>query len=117
LGLVYENIKETEKAIESIKKALAINPEYAEALSHLGRLYYNSGIEARGVADNIIDTKLYNEARKKVDNLFKEAIPYFEKAYQLNPQDNDAVFALRNIYYSLGNNAAYEKWDKIYMGQ
>jgi tetratricopeptide (TPR) repeat protein len=117
LGLVYENIKQTDKAIESIQKALEINPQYADALSHLGRLYYNSGIEARGEADNITDTKLYAEARKKVDNLFKEAIPYFEKAYQLNPKDTDAIFALRNIYYSLGNNAEYEKWDKIYMGQ
>ncbi|MDR0542097.1 MAG: tetratricopeptide repeat protein [Dysgonamonadaceae bacterium] len=117
LGLVYENTRQPEKAIENIKKALEINSDYADALSHLGRIYYNSGIEARAAADNITDTKLYNEARKKVDNFFNEAIPYFEKAYQLNPQDNDAVFALRNIYYSLGNNAAYEKWDKIYMGE
>ncbi|GHV55884.1 hypothetical protein FACS1894182_01210 [Bacteroidia bacterium] len=117
LGLVYENIKQPDNAILNIKKALEINPDYAEALSHLGRIYYNSGIEARATADNISDTKLYNEARKKVDNLFNEAIPYFEKAYQLNPKDNDAVFALRNIYYSLGNIPAYEKWDKVYIGE
>ncbi|MDR2683268.1 MAG: tetratricopeptide repeat protein, partial [Dysgonamonadaceae bacterium] len=109
LGLVYENTQQTDKAIESIKKALEVNPEYAEALSHMGRLYYNSGITARGEADNISDTKLYKEAIAKVETLFKEAIPYFEKAYQLNPKDHDAIFALRNIYYSLGNNAEYEK--------
>ena len=117
LGLVYENTKEIDKAIESIQKALEINPEYADALSHLGRLYYNSGIEARGEADNITDTKAYTVAKQKVDDLFKQAIPYFEQAYQLNPKDSDAVFALRNIYYSLGNNKEYEKWDKIYSGE
>ncbi|GHS98238.1 hypothetical protein FACS189421_06460 [Bacteroidia bacterium] len=117
LGLVYENTKEPDKAIESIKKAIEINPDNADALSHLGRLYYNTGIEARGEADNITDSKLYNEAIKKVDNYFQQAIPYFEKAYQLNNDDSDAVFALRNIYYSLGNNEAYEKWDKIYSGK
>ena len=116
LGLIYENIKDTDNAIENIKKALELNPDYAEALSHLGRLYYNAGIEARAEADNITDIRLYNEARKKVDELYKEAIPYFEKAYQLNPEDHDAVFALRNIYYSLGNNDEYLKWDKLYMG-
>ena len=116
LGLIYESIKDIDKAIESIKKAVEINPDYADALSHLGRLYYNSGIEARAEADNISDSKLYNEARKKVDDLYREAIPYFEKSYQLNSDDKDAVFALRNIYYSLGNNAEYEKWDKLYMG-
>ncbi|GHT39883.1 hypothetical protein FACS189437_04560 [Bacteroidia bacterium] len=117
LGLVYENTKETDKAIESIQKALEINPDNADALSHLGRLYYNSGIEARGAADNISDNKLYGEAMKKVEGYFQQAVPYFEKAYQLNPDDSDAVFALRNIYYSLGNNDAYEKWDKIYSGK
>jgi tetratricopeptide (TPR) repeat protein len=116
LGLVYETTQQTDKAIENIKKALEINPDYAEALSHLGRLYYNSGIVARGEADNITDPKLYKEAIVKVEAFFKEAIPYFEKAYQLNPKDNDAVFALRNIYYSLRNNDEYEKWDKIYIG-
>jgi tetratricopeptide (TPR) repeat protein len=117
LGLVYENTKETDKAIESIKKAIEIDPDNADALSHLGRLYYNTGIEARGAADNITDKKLYDEAMKKVEDYFTQAVPYFEKAYELNSDDSDAVFALRNIYYSLGNNDAYEKWDKIYSGK
>jgi len=118
LGLIYESLKDTDAAIENIKKALEINPDYPEALSHMGRLYYNAGIEARAEADNILDNKLYAEARRKVDELFKNAIPYFEKAYLLNPEVTDAVFALRNIYYSLGREyqAEYDKWDKLYMG-
>jgi tetratricopeptide (TPR) repeat protein len=117
LGLVYENNKEMDKAIASIKKSLEIDPDYADALSHLGRIYYNLGIETRGAADNISDIKLYNKEIEKVEGYFNDAIPYFEKAYSLNPKDSDAVFALRNIYYSLKNNAEYEKWDKIYLGE
>jgi tetratricopeptide (TPR) repeat protein len=117
LGLVYENTKKIDQAIQYIKKALEINPEFADALSHLGRLYYNSGIEARAAADNLTDTKAYNEAMKQVNEYLKQAIPYFEKAYQLNPKDNDAIFALRNIHYSLGNNDEYVKWDKLYTGE
>ena len=119
LGLIYESIKDIDKAIENIKKALEINPDYPEALSHMGRLYYNSGIEARAEADNSSDPKLYNEARAKVDDLYKKAIPYLERAYQLNSDDSDAVFALRNIYYSLGKDFQdeFEKWEKIFMGE
>jgi tetratricopeptide (TPR) repeat protein len=116
LGLVYENNKEIDQAIVSIKKSLDIDPDYAEALSHLGRLYYNRGIESRAAADNISDANAYKKEMEKVDSYFKEAIPYFEKAYSINSKDSDAVFALRNIYYSLGNNEQYEKWDKIYSG-
>jgi tetratricopeptide (TPR) repeat protein len=117
LGQVYENSNQIDLAIENIKKALEINPDYADALSHLGRLYYNMGVTARGIADNNIkDTKLYNQEMEKVNSYFKEAIPYFEKAYKLNPNDSDAVFALRNIYYNWGNNEEYTKWDAIYLG-
>jgi tetratricopeptide (TPR) repeat protein len=117
LGLVYENNKEIDQAIVNIKKSLEINPDFADALSHLGRIYYNLGIESRAIADNISNVDAYNTEIEKVTNYFKEAIPYFEKAYVINSKDSDAVFALRNIYYSLGNNAEYEKWDKIYLGE
>jgi len=117
LGLVYESGKDIDKAIESIKKALEIDPEYAEALSHLGRLYYNLGVETRGAADNILDNDLFQKESEKATAYFKQSLPYFEKAYALDPDDSDAVFAMRNIYYSLGMNDEYEKMDKIYLGQ
>lgn len=117
LGLVYENNKDIDQAIVNIKKSLEIDPDFADALSHLGRLYYNLGIESRAIADNISDVNAYKKEMEKVDSYFKEAIPYFEKAYSKNSKDSDAIFALRNIYYSLGNNEEYEKWDKIYLGE
>jgi len=116
LGIVYRNLNQIENASESLQKALAIKPDHANSLSHMGLLYYNMGVVARGEADNIVDNKLYSEALKKVNDLFKQAIPYLEKAYELDPTDNDAVFALRNIYYILGNNSQYEKWDRIFTG-
>ncbi|GHT48584.1 hypothetical protein AGMMS49982_00110 [Bacteroidia bacterium] len=117
LGLVYEKKNDVPQAIVNIEKALAINPDYADALSHLGRLYYNKGVEQRGEADKITDNKKYAEAMKEVEATFRLALPYFEKAYQLNDKDSDAIFALRNIYYALKDNANYEKWDKIYSGK
>ncbi|GAP72547.1 TPR-domain containing protein [Candidatus Symbiothrix dinenymphae] len=114
LGLVYERKNDVPQAIVNIEKALAISPDNADALSHLGRLYYNKGVEQRGEADKINDPKKYADAMKAVEAIFRQALPYFEKAYQLNNKDSDAIFALRNIYYALKDNANYEKWDKIY---
>ncbi|MDR0832575.1 MAG: tetratricopeptide repeat protein [Candidatus Symbiothrix sp.] len=114
LGLVYEKKNDIPQAIVNIEKALAINPDNAEALSHLGRLYYNSGVEKRAESASISDSKKYAEAKKDFEADFKTALPYFEKAYALNNQDSDAIFALRNIYYQLQDNDNYEKWDKIY---
>ena len=42
MGRVYETgLKDYAKAEEYFKKALAINPDYIESLSNLGRVYYN----------------------------------------------------------------------------
>ncbi|KAA6301833.1 MAG: Beta-barrel assembly-enhancing protease [Candidatus Ordinivivax streblomastigis] len=117
LGIVYENLGELDNAINNVKKALEIDPDYTDALSHLGRIYYNIGIEERNEVNAINDKKQYEQAKVKYEKYFKDAIPYFEKAYQANSEDKDAVIALRNIYYALGKNAEYEKWDKIYSGE
>ncbi|MDR0427959.1 MAG: tetratricopeptide repeat protein, partial [Dysgonamonadaceae bacterium] len=114
LGQVYESDKNNEKAIENLEKALELDPAYQEALSLLGRIYYNMGVEKRSEYDNVVDKKQYEEGMKSVHAFFEKAIPYFEKSYQLDPKDSDAIFALRNIYYSLGRNEDYERMDKIY---
>ncbi|GHT76192.1 hypothetical protein AGMMS50262_13700 [Bacteroidia bacterium] len=117
VGQVYEEMKNFDKASESFQKAIEIQPDYSEAYSHAGRLYYNAGVEQRGKADNIADKTAYEQEAKKAQDYFNEALRYYEKAYELNADDKDAVFALRNIYYTLGINDKYEKMDKIYSGQ
>lgn len=114
LGLVYEHNKDYDSAIATIKKALEINPNFSEALSHLGRLYYNLGVEKRTNLGSIEDKDAYDKEMVVVNSYFKESIPYFEKALELNSKDKEAIFALRNMYYSLGLNDKYEKMDKIY---
>ena len=116
LGLVYESDNKIDEAIASIEKALVVKPDYQEALSHLGRLYYNQGVGQRAKADEIQDKGEYERELAKAQDYFKKALTYFETAYELNPSDGDAIFALRNIYYNLGMSAEYEKMDEIYSG-
>ncbi|HRU63590.1 MAG TPA: hypothetical protein P5236_04175, partial [Paludibacteraceae bacterium] len=44
---------------------------------------------------------LYNAERDKINNIFKEAIPYFKKAVELKPDDIDYKRNLRSLYYRL----------------
>ena len=58
MGRVYETgLKDYAKAEEYFKKALAINPDYIESLSNLGRVYYNQGVNKQGEANMINDAK------------------------------------------------------------
>ena len=113
LGQVYEADKKNDAAILNMKKALEIEPNNIEFLSHLGRVYFNLGVEKRGEADDTADLNKSNEILKQSQGYFRESMPFFEKVFELDPKNSGAIFALRSIYYSLGM-PQYEKMDALY---
>jgi tetratricopeptide (TPR) repeat protein len=117
LGQVYEQDKDYDNAINYLKKSLEIDPEYIDALTHIGRVYFNRGVETRGNADSLSDLVKSKEESQKALNYFKEALPYFEKAFSAKPQDRDIIYALRSIYYNLSMGEQFDKMDALYNEQ
>jgi Flp pilus assembly protein TadD len=83
------------------KKAIEFKPDYFDALYNLGALYNNKGAFIAKEAN-----KIANEAKYKVENAkateeFNKAMPVLEKALQINPKDNNTLFALKQIYSRL----------------
>ncbi|MDR0395596.1 MAG: hypothetical protein LBH77_10605 [Tannerella sp.] len=116
-GRVYESgLKDYAKAEEFFKKSIELDGENAETQSNLGRIYFNQGVNQLDTANNIADVKIYNEEKEKAKDLFRKALPYFEKAYQLNPDASDNKMALRSIYYNLDMGDKFEEMDKIMNG-
>ncbi len=113
LGRIYENKKDIPKAVESFEKALSIDPAYAESLGNLGRIYFNEGVEAQAAANDINDNKQYQVAIQKAKDLFKKAMPYFEKAHELKPEERDYIIALRGIYYNLEMGDKFDAMDAL----
>ena len=102
MGMVYETgLKDYANAEKYFSKALELNPEAVESLSSLGRVYYNQGVNKQGEANMINDSKKYQEELTVAKDLFKKALPYFEKAHQLKPDESEYKIALRGIYYNL----------------
>ena len=101
LGIVYETgIKDYAKAEETFKKALEVNPESVESMSALGRIYYNQAVNKQGEANMINDSKKYQEELTIAKDLFKQALPYFQKAHEMKPSESEYMVALRGIYYN-----------------
>jgi len=101
-GRIYETgYKDYAKAEDFYKKSIAIDGENSEVLSNLGRIYFNQGVQRLDEANNITDTKKYNEEREVALNFFRQAMPYFEKSFKINPEAQDNKIALRSIYYNL----------------
>lgn len=110
LGKVYETgLRDYDKAEESYKKALDLDPTSIEALSNLGRVYYNLAINKQNDANMINDNKLYQEELTKAKELFEKARPYFEKAHQGKPDEREYMIALRGIYYNLNMGKEFDE--------
>jgi hypothetical protein len=52
------------------------------------------------------------ELEKQYLELFNLALPYIEKAYQLNPTAKEAKVVLKNIYLRNGNSEKAAELDK-----
>ena len=111
-GRVYESgLRDYAKAEEFFKKSVELDGENAESQSNLGRIYFNQGVTQLDEANNIADVKVYNEEKEKAKDLFRKALPYFEKAYQINPDATDNKMALRSIYYNLDMGDKFEEME------
>lgn len=93
-----------EGAMENFDRALSINPQMADAWVNKGRLIYNKAFKAEGEANSIRDFKQLDAAMEEVNKIYKEAIPFFEKAIEINADDIEAMKILRGLYYRFSDD-------------
>lgn len=120
LASVYDQLQQKEEdpakskeyfdlALENYNTALSKSPESFDAQYSLGALYYN---KAAGYVEKLNDLaadlspagmKSYDATKVEMDELFKQALPYFEKAETMNANDGNTIIALKEIYARLNN--------------
>ena len=102
MGRVYETgLKDYANAEKNFQIALEKDPNLTDALSNIGRIYYNQGVNKLSEANMINDSKKYQEELGMAKDLFKKALPYYKKAHEAEPEKMDNMIALRGIYYNL----------------
>jgi tetratricopeptide (TPR) repeat protein len=90
-------------AIANYKKALEIKPDYFESLYNLGALYYNEAAQLLKDADKLpINQKVEFEAKQnQAKDRFRVALPFIEKAHEVQPNDRSTLQTLLTIYHRL----------------
>jgi len=127
LGNVYDQLTQKEReagnqakaneyfdlAMDYYNQTIEKDPSNFDAVYSQGALYYN---KAAGMTEQInqlandftpAGTKKYDALKAEMDNQFKEALPFFEKAESMNPKDLNTLVALREIY------ARIDQLDKV----
>ncbi len=140
LGSVYDQLQaqaladnDSEKAtmyfdsaFDYYNQALAKDETNFEAIYSMGALYYN---KAATYVDKLNEfaadfskegMKKYDDTKVEMDELFKQALPYFEKAEGVNGEDLNTIIALKEIHARLNDleksNMYKEKFDALQGG-
>ena len=111
-GTIYNNQPNLEKAIEDYSKAIENDVNYFDAYYNLGALYFNQGADMINACNEIMDNKKYEACKAEADIVFQNALPPLEKAYELNPEDQNTVVSLKQVYVRTGNTEKYEQMGK-----
>lgn len=96
-GLVIESKESIYEAFPYYQRCIELNDSNASGLFNVGRYFYNKAMETRQ------NSRLYGKKLADLVNpIYREALPYLEKSYAINPNNPELVNALRDIYYKLG---------------
>lgn len=118
LGSVYDNLFQREmeagnedgattnfnNALEYYNKALEIKPDFFDATYSIGALYYN---KAAAYTKELIELeddysreglKKYEAKKAEVFSYFDDALPFFQEAEKMDPNDVNTLIALKEIY-------------------
>ncbi|PKP22725.1 MAG: hypothetical protein CVU05_02805, partial [Bacteroidetes bacterium HGW-Bacteroidetes-21] len=112
-GSLYDNhFKDAKNASENYLKAISLDPNYFDPQYNMGALYFNEAVEIIDQANKENDNTKYKALKAKSEEKLKAALPYLEKAHQLNDQDKPTLESLKNIYYRLGETVKMEEVKK-----
>ena len=98
-GNLNENQKNYEAALADFDRALAIDPTMADAEAGKGRVYYNQAVKMNEDAALIADAKEYKKALEEMNAMFRQSMPFFEKAHELAPDNRDYMNNQHGLYY------------------
>lgn len=101
LGSVQESAGDLDNALINFNKAIQLDENYVDAIANIGRLYYNQGVKIEEEAMDTKDPAKKKEMDAQKNDKIRQALPYFEKAYELNMDDPQVQTMLRQTYYRL----------------
>lgn len=106
LGQTYENIGDADNALIYYQKAIDLKPDFIDAIFNMGAIYVNRASVKYTEANNLPfeETEKYEKLKGEADADLYLALPYLEKALELQPNDEIVLGALKEAYANLKMN-------------
>lgn len=106
---------EIEKSQGSLNKLIAKDPNKAIYQFLLGETYYKQALAVQTERQKIDPKKVkeYNAATAKMTALIDQSLPYYKKAYELDPKAVHTLEALKQVYGFKNDTKNYEETKKL----
>jgi len=115
-GYLKEQAGDMDGALEDYKKSVVADPEFYDGNYYAGALLLEKSreivVELGALSDEEWEARS-QEMTEKSNDYYKQAIPYFEKALELKPDNTDIMAILFQINSRLKNDAEAEKYNKM----
>ncbi len=120
-GRVYNAMKNYDECIKSFEKCAEIDPNGFESNFYVAYFIIekaNTLVEELNSNPNM-SYEAYNAENDKINLVFAEAIPWLEKAHEINPSDVASIEYLNGICFRLremdGMMDKYNKYHELYL--
>jgi tetratricopeptide (TPR) repeat protein len=106
IGKSYDDMGKQDSAEIYYKKAIQVNPKFFEAYYNIGAIYVNKAAKIQKEANDLplSENKKFEALEKQANANLKKAIPWLEKALELNPNDGPTIKGLKEAYARLKMN-------------
>ena len=117
-AVIYSwDLENHKDAINDLNKAIEIDSAYTKAYLNAAALILDrEGTmieEMNSLGTSTADYNRYDELKIERENLYKKAIPYLEKVFELESDNLNAARTLRNIFSALDETESYNKYKVI----
>lgn len=115
-GYLLEQSGDRDGALDQYKKSVVADPNFFEGNYYTGAIFLDQAREILAKINDLTDEEWEKNAptmTKKADELYAEAVPYFEKGLALKPDNVEIMEILYNVHAKLKNTADAEKYNKM----
>ena len=120
VGVINQEQGKLEDAKVNYKKAIELDANYADAYLNLGAaLLEKDKALVEEMNNNLSNFKKYDAVKAKQVTLFKEVIPYYEKAFEIKKakagkENIDLARTLMSLYENVGMDDKYKEMKAIW---
>ena len=115
VGVMNMDQKNIEGAINYFKKAIELKPDYSDAYNNIGAAIIDKAAPIiEEMNKSLSDFNKYDALQTKQMEIYKEAVPYYEKAYELNKSSVSVIQTLIGLYENLDMGDKLEAIRAVY---